>query len=197
MRHFLVVLILGATPVAPLAAQNLITNPDFDVDDLNWFHDTSDNQHLGTADADACPDSGSLTANGVNTSPNFYYFLIRPLDCIPVTAGETLHASLRYRFSGSSFVRLYYSQCVDASCTNCTTFSGFVDTEMASAAWAPLEGTWSVPSSGVAAVWLTLDAFSAAPFTIDLDRVYVGRIARISSDGFEGGTTCRWSSTVP
>ncbi len=184
-------LIVLATPAT---AQNLLSNPDFDVNDLDWYHDTSSGQQWSADDADQCANSGSLTAMSVTTSPDFQAFSTRPTDCVAVTPGETLYASLRYRV-GAQFLRVYFTYCSDAGCSSCGTFSPFIDFGPTSASWVEVGGASTIPASSVAAVYLTIDAAlaSATPFSVDLDRVYLGRIDWIASDDFELGSLCRWS----
>lgn len=188
-------LLLLALTAAPGRAQNLVSNPDFDADDLLWYHDTSTDQQWSAVDADLCVDSGSLTAGSVETSPDFQGFSTRPTDCIAVSPDETLYASLRFR-SGAFFTRLYFTYCADVGCSNCGTFGPIFAFASASATWATLAGSDTIPASGVAAIYLTIDGAlsSPDPFTVDLDRVYVGRIDRVFEDDFELGAPCRWST---
>jgi hypothetical protein len=187
-------LLLLALTAAPGRAQNLVSNPDFDADDLLWYHDTSTGQQWSAVDADLCVDSGSLTAGSVETSPDFNHFSTRPTDCVAVNPNETLYAALRYR-TDASVIRLYFTHCADVDCFNCGSFGPYFAFANASVPWVALGGSDTIPASGVAAVYLSINASlgSASPFTIDLDRVYLGRIDRVFEDDFELGAPCRWS----
>lgn len=187
-------LLLLALAAAPGRAQNLVSNPDFDADDSLWYHDTSTDQQWSAVDADLCADSGSLTSGSVETTPGFNHFGTRPMDCVAVNPNETLYAALRYR-TDASVIRLYFTHCADVDCSNCGSFGPYFAFAGASATWVALGGSDTIPASGVAAVYLSISASlgSASPFTIDLDRVYLGRDDRVFGDDFELGAPCRWS----
>jgi hypothetical protein len=178
-----------------LAAQNLISNPDFDVDVLQWFHDTSVNQLWSSDDADTCPLSGSLSADSVETTPGFFHFSTRAMDLIPVSPGEEIFVQLDYR-SDAALTRLYLTYCSDPGGTTCVTFSPYLAFAGPTASWTTLSGSQVIPA-GVGAVFFSTNASSGtAAFAIELDRAYLGRSARILSDDLEGGSVCRWSSAV-
>jgi hypothetical protein len=175
---------------APGAAQNLITNPELDSSIANWYFDTNAGQAWLNEDADHCPFSGLLTGISAQTSPNFWGFSTRPMDQIPVIAGETVYASIRFRSPGATFGRLYLVYCTDSA--NCGTSSAILDFAAGSLAWLTLEASDVIPA-GVTLVFLAIDASSGTgSFAIDVDSAYFGRQPRIFNDSFEQSEACRW-----
>jgi hypothetical protein len=173
------------------SAQNLVTNPEFDTSISNWFSDTNAGQVWVDDDADGCSSSGLLNGISANTSPNFWAFSTRPMDQIPVTAGETVYVSISFRSPGATFGRLYLGYCADEA--NCGTSSALLDFAAGSLAWLTLEASDVIPA-GVTFAFLTVDAISGTgSFAIDLDSAYFGREPRIFHDSFELGEACRWN----
>lgn len=192
-----IVLTFAALTTASATAQNLIGNPELDSDDSGWYHDTSLSQQWDSEDSDLCSDSGSLTAMALTTSPEFQAYSTRPMDCVAVSADEIVHLSIRVRLDASDVIaRIYLTYCADSGCVNCGSFSPYLDYDTPSAGvWTTLAASHAIPSAGVAAVYFTINASEAAatPFTIDLDRAYLGRTDFVYQDDFEIGEACRWS----
>ncbi len=175
---------------APGPAQNLITNPELDSSISDWYSDTNAGQAWLNEDADLCPFSGLLAGISAQTSANFWAFSTRPTDQIPVTAGETVYASIRFRSPGATFGRLYLVYCTDSA--NCGSSSAILDFAAGSLAWLTLEASDVIPA-GVAFVFLAVDATSGTgSFAIDVDSAYFGRQALIFNDSFEQSEACHW-----
>jgi hypothetical protein len=180
---------------APAGAQNLIGNPEFDSSIEGWFLDFSAAMNWIDYDVDLCTESGALEGISAQATPTSWGFTTRAMDQIPVTPGETVHLSVRFRAAGAFSCSIYLTYCTGPF--NCGSSSQFLDSASGSTSWVTLEASHEIPA-GVAIVLFGVSSSSpTGPFAIDLDSAYLGRAERIFSESFEVGETCRWSGTTP
>jgi hypothetical protein len=108
-----------------------------------------------------------------------------------------LYLEVRYRAERP--IHLYLILYAGADCT--TPFIGELGPSFpASAQWSVAQRAITLTSLNVASVRysvLALDDPGPSQFTAEFDRAYVGRVERVFSDNFEGGSLCRWPAAVP
>jgi hypothetical protein len=173
----------------------LLADPDFDDGIGAWMTGAAQTSTT-TADADTCPASfafrGETSGSG---SPS----VVRATggDCIPSQPGDLWYLEVRHRAERP--VHLYLSLYAGADCT--TPFFGDLGPSFpASVQWSVARRAIAITSTNVAAVRfsvLALDDPGPSLFTADFDRAYLGRVERVFSDDFEGGSLCRWPVAAP
>ncbi|MEO7794568.1 MAG: hypothetical protein ABIV06_07315 [Thermoanaerobaculia bacterium] len=183
---------VGCNP--PLAGQNLISNGDFNVgvNSEGWIVHYASSTGNGSFDADLCIGSGTLFATRGGLSSVEMH---ADGDCIPVAQGETLYPAVLYNTPATNF-RIWLDQFWDASCSQLRVSSTYPDGFGPTSGWATAAQPFPIgPDTGAVKLFFTADASS--PFTVEIDRVYIGRSPRIFADDLEGVSSCRWSDVVP
>jgi len=196
IRQVAVAVVLATTGwfAAPAAGQNLISNGDFNVGVNSegwtvWYASSTGN---GSFDADLCIGSGTLyAARGGLTSVEMH----ADGDCIPVEQGETLYPSVRYNTQATNF-RIWMDRFWDSSCDQLRVSSTYPNGFGPTSGWASAAQPFLI-GANTGAVKLFFIADSNAPFTVEIDRVYIGRSPRIFADDLEGVSSCRWSQVAP
>jgi len=186
-------LVLGLVGIASWAeAQpaNRLLNPEFDDVLAPWVSSGG----LAAVDADDCPGSGS--ANVPFSLPFLNSYVAQ---CVEVSAGETLHASMRALSSRALVAGLF--RFVFQSGPGCTGDElETIDSELT-----PLDTTWirfhgsAVVPAGAASVGVLVSfgsVLSSAQANIWADRAWLGSQPLLFFDGFENNATCRWSATI-
>jgi len=182
-------------PPAPLAADNLVANGEFDVgpQDSGW-NLTAASGGWDAFDADLCIGSGALTGNSYEQAGQNVN--AQTEDCLAYAPGEAVYVALRYK-TPAEFLRLYLMTFSDADCAQFASTYGPLNVGGPTGGeWSPLEGFATLPD-GTAAFQVRLEGRSASPFILSLDRVRVDRRPPIFADDFEGMQICRWSEEAP
>ncbi len=200
-RTAAVVLWVSMALTAPLAAQNLLTNGDFETA-LGWA-----GWAWGTGTWQLGPDSGSCTlssaADGTSALVTTDHFLsLYGNQCIPVdpTATPVLHVAVMYKTTATVWARVYLQQFSDAACSSYLAWSGTVSGGT-SANWTRIMGPITLDSSAASVlVWLDFNPQQAGmgQYTGSIDRLYLGVEPQIFLDDFEdeSGSACNWSLIV-
>jgi hypothetical protein len=199
MRRCFLALTLGvAFAGAPLAAQNLLVNPDFDADASGWLLACGSNPTWITDDEAGCPLSGAVhvtsgSCQGLQGSGM--------AQCFPASEGTVLFAG----GSGQGALGLPRAGISSYPTTDCsgppaTTVNSPLD---------PATGDWqtvvfddfAVPA-GTASVLVGFGAGDFTPVDADIDAGYAGESGLVFHDDFEADSasappTCRWSSIAP
>lgn len=188
-----------ALSASPAAAQNAFFNPDFDVDAAGW-ESVAGSFGLDplNEDADDCPgsSSGRLVAGPFSTE--FVGTVIAVDSCLDVEPFQEvwLDATLWLRNAGTVWVQLRVREFTDDVCTLNSVVPPRAPFEPPVGA-APEQYRFSLETTaGVESVNVVVDSVSLSPYTLLLDRLYLGVSERLFADDFEGGSTCRWSSAV-
>lgn len=187
-----------AFSVSPSAAQNVLLNPDFDVDVAGW------QAVLGTIDldpmdedADACPESssGRLVAAS-QPGPEFLGVVQATDSCLDVTPLQEIwiDATLWLRSAEFVAVGLTVLEYTDDACTTFLDPPVQTAIELSVGAAPEAEHLSVTTSVGVESVGLQIETGALVPNALLLDRLYLGVAERIFADDFEGGSTCRWSA---
>ncbi len=190
-------ILLSAYCANNVIAQNLVSNPTFDIDLAGWDA-LAGSAEWDPLDAGGSPDSGSALITGSGPGGSLSQVLVQ---CIPVLpAWHYVFGSRAFIPSGMpastyAFVKMnWYS---DSLCTELVAVGGstsLFDTEI----WAEIFGTQQVPD-GASYVRIALsvgkDTDDPAA-SLHHDDVYLTPIT-IFIDGFETGGTQAWSATVP
>ena len=170
MRHVIALLVLlGGWVSVPAAAQNLITNGDFDTDTSGWsttlnadeFWDPSDERDLGG--------SGSLRAEAPDPTSSISIFSA----CTPVNAG-TVYAfggSVRVpeELKGVSFnvtARLRFTPA--ANCSGSLQSDTGDSTVLLTESWGPVQGTATAPPGATHALLLFNIVHAGTPVPLEL-----------------------------
>ncbi len=184
-----------------LAAQNLISNPDFDagLGLTSW---------VGTTGSWALdPDSGTCllsdSAAGTSAIAGSDQFLgMYSQQCVPVdpVATPTLYLGGLYKTPASVWARLYLSFFSDGACTTFASWSEFAF-GATSPTWRAILGPVSIPAGvGSVRVWADFNPMVAGlpQYTGSYDRIYLGAVPQLFADGFEAesGSACHWSDIV-
>jgi hypothetical protein len=196
--HRAICLILGV--LALLAAPafgdaNAIENPDLDVDATAWAGGS-----WSPVDSGSCSSSGSLAVTSVSCAPvigcvDFGFWRAFAGTCVEVAPGMTVHQAAVVRSNQPTF--LYLSFFSDAGCGAAA--GDNVDDAVAVPAgeWQPISRTSTIPD-GVHSVVAAFASggFASSNVTGNVDRAWLGLEDRLFADGFEQGSTCRWSSSA-
>lgn len=188
-----VALAVGGSLGAPLAGQNLIGNGDFDVgvNSQGWHVLYAASTGNGSFDADLCIGSGTLFA----TRGGIASVEMHADDCIPVVQGETLYAEAQYNTPATNF-RIWLDQFWDSDCTQLRVSSTYPNGFGPTSGWASAAQSFPIGAdTGAIKLFFTADA--STPFTVEIDRVYIGRSPRVFADDLEGMSSCRWTQVVP
>lgn len=184
---------------SPAAAQNAFFNPDFDVDAAGWESgwggfglDPLDE------DADDCPgsSSGRLASTWFGTVHAGTAIAVD--SCLEVEPFQEvwLDATLWLRNAGTVWVDLHVREFTDDVCTLHQSLLPREPFEPPVGA-TPEQYCFSLETrEGVRSVNVVVDSVSISPYTLLLDRLYLGVRERLFADHFEGGSTCRWSSAI-
>jgi hypothetical protein len=183
------------------AAQNLLTNGDFDAGSgLTLWVATAGSWDLG-ADSGSCLLSDSAAGTSADTGGGHFLQMLSE-QCIAVDAGvtPTLYLGGLYTTPANVYATLYLKFFTDGTCSTGISFSptlfGFL-----SLTWAPLLAPIPIPA-GTGSLLVSAE-FSAVAgplpqYTGSFDRLYLGVLPRIFVDGFEAesGSACNWSNIV-
>jgi hypothetical protein len=180
------------------AAQNTIVfNPEFDINVEDWGTGTLQTSDWDPDDANACPQSGSLSMTST-LGKGSAVAAFAP-ECLTVIEGDEVVLEVTYQSPNP--MTLYLLQYTTANCTGDWTESSGAIIFPASAAWSTGEGGlfMSTPTDfqSVRFIAASVDPDPNNPFTARIDRAYLGRRTRLFADDFDGGSTCRWSSASP
>lgn len=176
------------------AAQNLVANPHFHDDDLEWeFGPGTDLVWSPAPDESDCPTSGSGIVISEDTGIGHYAVLSQ---CVALGDPTELHLRLHHRAYGTLTARLDFFTAI-----NCAAgaLGGVSDS------WSGTPTEWSVASlaadvpGSAGAVRLTVTAIDSAPHGLVVDAVHLTPFESIFLDGFEGSDSegpspCRWAS---
>lgn len=198
--HWLSLLWLVGIPASPTAAQNAVVNPDFDVNVAGWqaFLGSFDLDPI-QEDADSCPESSSgrlVAVPGPGPAALAELWAIDScLDVLPLQEVR-VGATLWLRSEGFVAVGITVIEYIDDACT--TFLSPPVQTavQLSVGSTPEAEGFSTTASAGVESVGLRIETGSLVPNALLIDRVYLGVAERVFADGFDGGSTCRWSASA-
>ena len=200
-RTAVVALLVCAAFAAPLAAQNLLTDGDFETA-LGWSE-----WSWGTGTWQLGADSGTCTlssaADGTSALVTTDHFLsLISSQCIPVdpTVTPVLYLGGMYKTTFTVWARFYLQQFSDAACSNHLAWSGLVFGNT-SANWTRIMGPITLdPGTAAVKVWIDFNPQVAGMggYTASVDRLYLGVEPQIFLDDFEdeSGSACHWSVIV-
>ncbi|MBZ0090420.1 MAG: hypothetical protein K8H90_08595 [Thermoanaerobaculia bacterium] len=195
-------LLASLTLTAPIHAQNLLANPEFDDGQGlgSWFTTATGTWTLD-ADAGSCTQSNSALGTSAESGGGSQFLNMYSLDCIAVDplATPTLYLGATYKTTAQVFARVTLQFFSQADCNGSVTFSSPV-VGLTSPNWFTLLEGRPVPDTAASAR-VRVDFNPQAPgvpqYTAAIDRIYVGAGALIYADPFEadGGSACRWSAS--
>ncbi|HEV8629038.1 MAG TPA: hypothetical protein VGV61_01890 [Thermoanaerobaculia bacterium] len=187
----LALIALLAPGAAQAAGTNGLQNPDFDADLSHWSFDvtTGTGTFAGPGqaqDANGCPNSGSVSIAGVSVGASFVAAVIQ---CVP-NPGGLLTAKFRAKVVSGTNVRGNF---LFNDCSTLLSHGGGSDVPLASTGWTDVvhEGFTGGGSTSEQVSFVAVS--SSGPFTVLIDRAFVGRFKELFADGFEIGSTCRWN----
>ncbi len=200
MRRCFLALTLGvALAGAPLAAQNLLVNPDFDADASGWMLDCGSSLTWIPDDEAGCPGSGAVH---VTSGPcNGVFDTASIAQCLPVAEGIVLSVTGRVRASFGFVLGLLSSY----STTDCSGAPTMATQSQAT----PVTGDWQTivfddftVQTGTASILLAFKTNDVTPVSADFDAGYAGEQPLVFHDNFEADSasappSCRWSSITP
>ena len=183
-------LLLVAVPVAP---QNLLANPDFNLTADGWVDcdDQSTPAWLATDEA-ACEGSGSARASAC-AEPQYGIVVGQCLE-LPPTSGVFVAARLR---ATSGIVVIAVNFCPESSCGGSCEGLSLAATDDGDGQWQSVSTYKNVPP-GSQSVFFVAGATSDAT-AVDVDSAFLGLAPLQFRDDFEGagaGTPCRWSAVI-
>jgi hypothetical protein len=188
-----------ALSVAPLAAQNLLVNPDFDQDVAGWSQVCGPSFDWVAEDEAGCPGSGAahvlcsdcmgIQGAGIGV-------------CVQVGALETAWASARVRPSGG-FGVVAMSFYDNPGCTEPSASQQVAPAVPATGDWMTVAfDAVAIPAGTVSILVGFGGAVAVGPIESDVDFAYFGARPLVFRDDFEGNAgggepTCRWSLVAP
>jgi hypothetical protein len=191
--------VAGLCTATLLPAQNLLVNPDFDVDASSWELAMSDGtgqaSWVAGTDASSCAGSGSLRVDASFAETGLA--AVSSSQCVPTTPGTLLAVRASVRHDAVCAVWLGVTKYFDSECQNVFEGVGFAQAPDGDG-FVRVEGAVYV-ESGIVAMRPEIDSYCAldGSTSIALDELYFGPPSWIFSDGFEIGETCRWSTAAP
>ncbi len=203
----MMLLVLGAALASSgVYAQNLLDNPDFDIDLGSWTCGTANGTAVrDSRDVDGAVDSGSLQMD--NDAP-FAAAKVSCVQCVPVVEGVSYQLASWVYFAdegaftldGSARIQIMFSD--DAGCVNSVGFGdvGYLEANPGNAdTWVPLITQWNLAPAGAnhaSAILITWANIQDNPTRTHYDTVSLTDEG-IFADDFESGDTSAWSLTIP
>jgi hypothetical protein len=183
----------------PLAAQNLVVNPDLDADPASWELGCGVDLLWQAVDEAACPGSGSLIATG--SGPCGPSEGVSFHQCVPFAGPGTVWLAGRVR-TGSGTIAAAVEHYGDPACTTLLSGPVFVAFGPATGEWQTLASNEIAVPAGVQAVRIGLGAAVTGAVEVEADAAYLGTEPIAFRDDFEGNLggsppACRWSVVVP
>lgn len=199
-------IILLATSVGSLGAQNLVVNGGFEGSEAPWST-TFGNSVLTWSGNDVknCPGSGSGMVSHEDVQFNTAWFsqCVENLDdsLIYELSGDLFFASADPDSNGYLLIRWYPTADCSGSATSTVGTPWLVGSDDPGQ-WREVFDTDLVPDSGSNSVLVSLSVRRIAPTNsgpaiVYFDDVYFGPRGLVWEDGFEQGDTCRWSAVQP
>lgn len=195
-----------ALAASGVCAQNLLDNPDFDIDLASWSCGTANGAAVrDSRDVDGALGSGSLQID--NDAPSVGA-KVSCVQCVPVVEEVSYRLASWVYFAdegaftldGSARTQLMFSD--DAGCVNSVGFGdiGYLEANPGNAdTWVPLTTGWNLAPSGAthaAAYLISWANIQDNPTRMHYDAVWQTDEV-IFADDFESGDTSAWSSTIP
>jgi hypothetical protein len=195
--------VLALTVVFPASfasGQNMLFNPNFDIDVVGWSAVADATITWDPMDSDNDPGSGSaMVANVAN-----YSTTMGANQCSTVLEGDQ-EFSLRtmiYIPSGQSETGFGYVSIRFYELPNCQ--GNLLTSNFSTQVYTTTPDQWlessrvlmAPPNSQSALVWLSIHKDGNGPLDMAFDNVSLFPIV-IFADGFDDGDTSRWSNTVP
>jgi hypothetical protein len=174
----------------PALAVNRFVNADFDIDTAGWFaNSTSGLAGWDSEDRYGCEGSGSAVLTARLPLP----YTAQIASCIPVFEGELLRVEFAAKpVFAPSAVQGHVRVELSAAVCDVTTWSQSSATfTVPLASWTRIVNDVPIPP-GYATAWVIFELWSPSEFDVLFDDAYGGPPARLFSDGFEHGSTCRW-----
>jgi hypothetical protein len=200
-RILAVAVVLSAMAVmaaTAASAQNRFVNADLDEAPDSWQLACGIELTWSAVEDEAgCPASGSVHATSGPCIGGLQG--AGAGQCVPVTAGETIHASGRIR-AAHGFVGVAIRYHDTADCTGTPVGEVTSAPQGATGDWQTVSHAEVVPA-GIAAA-IGFGAVDATPVDADVDTGYAGDVPQLFRDGFQGDGEaapggCRWSSVAP
>lgn len=193
---------LAVGPGTPAQAQNILQNPDFDVNVLGGWNSMNACPFLRVAqDSDLCAGGGSAQITSVPGGNDQVADLGQ---CRPVTPGMSTRGRGRMRIGSGTGVTgaVAFDFYTDATCQNNILGAGTFTTHtpLDAVLWTEILTAVIVSPGNAGSVRFFVQGVktnSATPMSIQLDRTYFGSSTQIFEEDMEVGSTCRWSDTVP
>ena len=186
-------LALSAWPGPAASSDNLLLNPDFDSDLLNWGIYSLGNSL--SEDADGCLGSHALTSLSAG-HPEIKMQVVWITQCaaFPGPAPAELFARVAVQGNASRLFGIlrFYS---NAYCTSDTFLSeSVVQVFDIPGEWIPFEFSAAVPASAQSVEFRLEYEDDGFLFSPDTDSAILMDRDFVFLDGFEAGETCRWTS---
>jgi len=175
----------------------LAENPNFDADEGSWVLSGPQPADFEwqPVDAESKPSSGSLrvdTVSGIG--------VWRVEQCLDLGApGDHRLRALARIAGGAAGEPTVHGRVVWFDGPTCTGSilggtTGPDRTGETGGAWVAFEVSAALPPAGALSAWAQLEISAAATstYTVELDRVFFGKLPDLLSDGFETGDVCRW-----
>lgn len=199
-RWLAAALVSGAVAAGgPVAAQNLIENPEFDAGSSGWQTQTGG---LGLiADSGGCLLSQAVEATSAWTGA-LEYTHFSSATCVQVDGSvvDRIEVGGMYRTEAGVWAKLYLQLFTDDACQQHLGWSAVVAGGTAPA-WDRISGPIELPAE-TRSVQLHVDSnpmvAGEPPYTVEWDRLYLGFAPELFVDGFEtdAGSACRWSGLL-
>jgi hypothetical protein len=182
--------LLAGLHALPALAVNRFVNADFDIDTAGWFaNSTSGFAGWDSEDRYGCEGSGSAILTARPPLP----FSAQIAGCIPVVEGEMLRVGFTAKtlFAPSAVQGHVRVELSVAFCDVPSWSHSSANLTVPLASWTRIVEDVPIPP-GYATAWVLFELWSPSEFDVLFDDAYGGDPARLFSDGFEYGSTCRW-----
>lgn len=195
MKRAVLASLLAALGTLSAEAQNLLANPEFDVDGSSWSYTTGSFTEM-TDDADGCANSYALESfYGSGTAE----YEVNLGQCVTVTPGAPIvgRARLATLFGNADcYVAIRFFS--DNPCTSAVAGGGAPPLAGVGSPWVVLSSAeFTVPGNASGAKLEIWCGATFAGFYLLTDRAYLGSPAEVFRENHEIGETCRWTDTEP
>lgn len=194
MRKTILVLLVSLL-AGTLSAQNMVVNPDFDLNADGWVILPA--ASWTSFDRENSPDSGSVFFANSGTGNGGYTFASQCIE-LPVLEDGYIFGAFLYIAPGSTTGGISYSSLWWYSGSGCSSFiTADSSTQISNTGVWTISRASGVPPGGTqsALITFTNQRYGDGSFDVYVDSAFL-EPARIFSNGFESSDTCGWDASV-